>query len=341
MPKKTFLVLLALLMAASLVLPSLTAAQATVKAQAVVAAGPWLSSSRARVVAIAKAHHQILEQAAGQIKKPAGLEKSNPDLLALTAWAHGLLDIRTVLVEESVIDDYPAWTVGLEAQIERGAIKTQMEFLERNSELFARFVRHLEMERRLIGQVEELLKEQEKIFYLEKEAEKSAEDFQNIIDNAVNRLAALGLLRMADSLFYREAQYSNPQKAVEYYNAALMIDPELTLVHRGRGSAYLFLYEFEGAVDDFSRAIEADSSDSLSLLDRGVAYGELGMLDKAVADFDRAIEINPNLAQAWGARGFAFILSGELDKGCEFLKKACDLGECNYIKAARYGRVCR
>ncbi len=332
---------LAFFMAVSLVLPGLLAAQVTVKAQAVQESGPWLSSSRARVLAIAKAHHNILEQAAGQIKKPAGLDKGNPDLFELTAWAHGLLDIRTVLVEESLINDYPAWTVGLETQIERRAIKEQMEFLERNSDLFGRFARHLEMERALISRVGELLKGQDKAFHVENDAEAPSEDIQNLIDDAVNRLAALGLLRMADSLFYREAQTSNPQKAIEYYNAALMIDPELTLIYRGRGSAYLFLYEFEGAVDDFSKAIDADSSDSFSLLDRGVAYGELGMTDKAVADFEMALELNPNLAQAWGARGFAFLLDGELDKGCEFLKKACELGECNYIKAARYAKICR
>jgi tetratricopeptide (TPR) repeat protein len=341
MPQKKLAIFFSALVLSCLALPGLPAASTTVSAQAAVESGPWLSSSRARVIAITKAHHNLLEKAGGQLKKQPDLEKKSPGPGDLTVWAHGLLDIRTVFVEETTIGGYPAWTVGLETQIDRRAVKTQMEFMERNPDLFGRFARHLEMERRLLEQAEGLLKEQDKTFDAQSDADSSRENSQQLIDDAVNRLAALGLLRMADSLFYREAQYTNPQKAVEYYNGALTIDPELTLVYRGRGSAYLILLEFEGAVADFSRAMEADPADALNYLDRGVAYGELGMLDRAVADFERAMELDPNLAQAWGARGFAFILSGEIDRGCELLKKACELGECNYIKAARYGKVCR
>jgi tetratricopeptide (TPR) repeat protein len=64
------------------------------------------------------------------------------------------------------------------------------------------------------------------------------------------------------------------------------------------------------AMECFDRAMALNPELALASYNKGVALLKSDNSDKAVEYFDRAIEINPELAEAWYSKGLFAISSG-------------------------------
>ena len=84
-------------------------------------------------------------------------------------------------------------------------------------------------------------------------------------------------------------------KAIESFNQALALDPNLALAYNNRGWSYLELGQYEQAIADCDKAIELDPNLALAYSNRGEAYIGLGKYEEAIGDFNMAIKLDPGL----------------------------------------------
>jgi tetratricopeptide (TPR) repeat protein len=77
-----------------------------------------------------------------------------------------------------------------------------------------------------------------------------------------------------------------------------------------RGVAYKYLGQYERAIEAFNQAIRLNPELADAYYNRGTAYGVLGRYQRAIEDFNQAIRLNPELANAHYNRGTAYGVLG-------------------------------
>ncbi|MGD0021364.1 MAG: tetratricopeptide repeat protein [Smithellaceae bacterium] len=100
---------------------------------------------------------------------------------------------------------------------------------------------------------------------------------------------------------------SDPEKAIEYLNNAIKLQP------------------------DFAEAYYS----------RGRAYHDLGQYQRAIEDYTKAISLKPDFAFAYSSRGSAYLNKGNNNIACTDVRKACELGECKLLEWAKGKGLCR
>ena len=113
--------------------------------------------------------------------------------------------------------------------------------------------------------------------------------------------------------------------AIDTFNKAIEIDPNLAVAYSNRSWAYIELGEYEQAISDCDKAIELDPNLALAYSNRGLAYIRLGQYEQGVADCNKAIEIDPFLALAYNNRGLAYIELGKYEQAIADFDKAVEL----------------
>ena len=124
--------------------------------------------------------------------------------------------------------------------------------------------------------------------------------------------------------------------AISDYSKAIEINPGLDKAYDSRGAVYGLKGQYDRAIADFTKAIELNPSFAEAYYNRGYAYFFKQQDMRAISEFTKAIEINPKYMEAYNMRGGAYIRSGDNAKGCDDLKRACDLGNCD-----NYSRLCQ
>jgi len=64
------------------------------------------------------------------------------------------------------------------------------------------------------------------------------------------------------------------------------------------GNSYAKKEEYDEAIDEYNKAIEIDPELMDGYNNRGLAYHNKGQYDKALSDLNKALEINPDYADA-------------------------------------------
>ena len=96
------------------------------------------------------------------------------------------------------------------------------------------------------------------------------------------------------------------KQAINAYNQALKIHPEMADVWNNRGVALTRLKMFDEAITSYDRAlhIRADYADAWN--NRGVSLIELQHYQEAINSFEQGIKVKPDYADAWNNRGVCF-----------------------------------
>ena len=114
-------------------------------------------------------------------------------------------------------------------------------------------------------------------------------------------------------------------RAIEDFDQAIELQPDLAVAYNNRGNAYVNKEEYDRAIADFDQAIELQPDFAAAYYNRGNAYAGKGELDRAIADFDQAIELQPDYAEAYSNRGAAYYDKGEYDRAIEDYDQAIEL----------------
>ena len=124
------------------------------------------------------------------------------------------------------------------------------------------------------------------------------------------------------------------RQAIEDYDRAIELEPDLPQLHYYRGCAWAELEDLDRAIAD-SRSDPKRSTPFPGLSCRGFTYLKKKEYDKAIADLDESIRLEPKNSGAWVDRGLRLVQKGESEKGLTNMVEALRLEPSN-TQAARY-----
>ena len=136
-------------------------------------------------------------------------------------------------------------------------------------------------------------------------------------------------------------KYTDPQKAIEYLNNAIRLQPNNAETYNKRGTAYYNLGQYENTIKDDSEAIRLAPQYPEAYNNRAGAYVRLGEFQKAIEDYNQAIRLKPNHPVFYNNRAVVHLKHGKKDVGCSDAKKACELGDCVTLEEANARKYCR
>ena len=118
---------------------------------------------------------------------------------------------------------------------------------------------------------------------------KSSENAEDLINEA--------------NLLWDGKQYTDPQKAIEYLNKAIKLQPDYAETYNQRGVAYKNMGNNKQAIEDFNTAIRLQPDLVLAHYNRATIYNNLGQYKEAIADCSEAIRLKPDFSEAYNIRG--------------------------------------
>ena len=124
---------------------------------------------------------------------------------------------------------------------------------------------------------------------------------------------------------YKSAISGNYQQAINDYNKAIQLNPQLATAYNNRGLAYDNLGNYQQAINDYNKAIQLNPQFALAYNNRGLAYIKLGNHQQAINDFNKAIQLNPQYAMAYIARGLAYARVGNYQQSIKDFNKTIEL----------------
>ena len=92
------------------------------------------------------------------------------------------------------------------------------------------------------------------------------------------------------------------------YTAAIKSQPKDYKNYYSRGRSYIYLKNYEAALQDYNKVIDLNPKSDEAYSGRGYVYQVQGRYAEAMADFNKAIELNPNNTYAIDARKSVFSL---------------------------------
>jgi len=119
-------------------------------------------------------------------------------------------------------------------------------------------------------------------------------------------------------------------------------DCELSLEHEfhNLGNDYYKIADFEKALECYNKALELRPDLLETYFNRGLSYTRMQRYDKALEDLTKVIELNPNLAEAYYTRGLIHEYRGDFDAAIADYEKALEV-DPNYTKARTQIEVAR
>lgn len=183
-------------------------------------------------------------------------------------------------------------------------------------------------------QVETAISKEEKNFQVNQLLEKASEQkLRKEYDKAIETYNAAILLDpdFAISYFSRADVYDmkgRRQLAIEDYTRFISMDPARAfLAYLNRGNVYEREGQYDKALNDFNQAIAMAPDHFFQYVNRGRLYQRMRRYDKAVEDFNKALALNPkgNEESIYVNRGFAYASMGQYDKAIDDFNKAITL----------------
>jgi tetratricopeptide (TPR) repeat protein len=147
------------------------------------------------------------------------------------------------------------------------------------------------------------------------------------------------LFEKADALWDGE-KYTDPDKAIEYLNNAIKLQPYAANAYEYRGLAYKRLYQYQRAIEDFNESIRLKPDSYMAYNNRGSVYSDLGLYHTALRDYDQAIRLKPDYAYAYSNRGNVYSDLGQDQRAIEDYNWAIclkpDIAEPYYNRGLAY-----
>ncbi len=109
------------------------------------------------------------------------------------------------------------------------------------------------------------------------------------------------------------------------YTQAIAVKPEHTDAYIQRGSVRNILADWQGAKSDFDRALSLSPNTFSAYVGRGTALCELNDCQSSLKDYNRAISLNPTYASAYSSRGFAYYRLGNKQSALSSYVSAAEL----------------
>jgi tetratricopeptide (TPR) repeat protein len=130
------------------------------------------------------------------------------------------------------------------------------------------------------------------------------------------------------------------EKALEYVNRAITMDPAVVDHFKLRGAIFAFQKKFDLALLDYNKVVEQDPHNAMSYYGRGIIALRLKKYRQSIDDFDKSITIHPENANAFIYRGIAHKLMKNYHSACLDFAEACALGSCSELESSKKEGIC-
>lgn len=147
--------------------------------------------------------------------------------------------------------------------------------------------------------------------------------------------------RVNNEIGTASAEQGRYEKALEYLDKAINLNPQYAEPYYNRGTVYGRLGQYQRTIDDCSEALRLKPDYVNAYNNRGNAYAALGLYSKAIEDYNTAIRLMPDYIPAYINRGSAYLKSGDEKSACLDAHRACELGNCMAWESARGRGYCR
>jgi tetratricopeptide (TPR) repeat protein len=154
----------------------------------------------------------------------------------------------------------------------------------------------------------------------------------------------VGVLFLSLLAFFSWRQCGYWENSTHLFRHAIQVTQNNYLAHHNLGLALFAEGKIKEAVAEYNKALEAKPMMPDYVLiynNRAAAYTRLGLYPNALADFTEVLRLKPDHADALYMRAMIDLEQGNTERGCPDARKACDLGHCGMIKAAREKGDCR
>ena len=122
----------------------------------------------------------------------------------------------------------------------------------------------------------------------------------NVVEGTDNELAARAWFSIGFLMLFKKL---DREMAINAYDKALRLNPDLVEAYYNRGAAKSTLGQWEAAIADFDVSIARNPDYAQAYYTRSMAKEALGQYEAALAGYDAAIARNPDYAQAYYNRG--------------------------------------
>jgi tetratricopeptide (TPR) repeat protein len=175
-----------------------------------------------------------------------------------------------------------------------------------------------------------------------REEDLSKNETGNYIKREAKENTAEEWFNKAKALFV-DGEFTNPQKALEYCNNAIIVQPNYADAYNCRGTVYFDLGQYQRGIDDYNEAIRLNPNFGKAYFNRGRTYCILGQYKRGIDDYNEAIRRLklPDSGKAYKDRGIAYFELGKNNLGCRDAQKACAFGDCELLVVAKGKRYCR
>ena len=112
------------------------------------------------------------------------------------------------------------------------------------------------------------------------------------------------------------------EEAVEAYNKALSIKPDLAEVYNNLGNAFRDQDKFEEAIEAYNKALTIKPDYAEAYNNLGNAFRDRGKLEEAIEAYNKALSIKPDYAEAHNNLGNALQNQGKLDEASASYERA-------------------
>ena len=106
-----------------------------------------------------------------------------------------------------------------------------------------------------------------------------------------------------------------PEQALEDYNRAITLKPQVAAGYLGRANTLQILGRYEESIEDYDRALEIKSDLANAYINRGSAHSHLGKYEKAIADYEKGLQLDPKIDNKPGFISRLFSDKPNTDKG--------------------------
>jgi tetratricopeptide (TPR) repeat protein len=142
---------------------------------------------------------------------------------------------------------------------------------------------------------------------------------------------------------FADGEFTDPQKALEYCNNAIIVQPNYADAYNCRGSVYFHLGQYNRGIEEYNKSIRLNPNFGKAYFNRGRTYCIIGQYQRGIRDYNEAIRCLKlqDAGKAYKNRGIAYIELGKYNPGCRDLQKACELADCELLTVAKAKRYCR
>ena len=125
--------------------------------------------------------------------------------------------------------------------------------------------------------------------------------------------------------------------ALDYYNAALKMGANNSVLYNKAGICELMLQRFREAKKSLERSIKADRTHADAYNNLGVIYYHERNYNKAIKQYDKAIQIRADAASYYSNRGAAYFSKKQFEKAVPDYAKALELDPDIFERTSRGG----